>query len=82
MSEKIKIVKVVRGCFNEINGGEDEHGCNWMTFEVDYLAEQEDGTCAICGATLSEGWLCLDGAEEVCSDHIELDEKELDTLRK
>lgn len=52
--------------------GTDEHGCQWIEFEVDYLAEQEVGTCSICESEIESGWLCLDGGEEVCSDHVEL----------
>ena len=51
--------------------GTDEHGNQWIEFEVDYLAEQEDGECSICGAVLSSGWLCLDGGEEVCAEHVD-----------
>ena len=40
--------------------GTDQHGARWIEFEVDYLAEQTPGTCAICGVTLESGWLCLD----------------------
>ncbi len=50
--------------------GIDKDGNNWVEFEVDYLAEQEDGECSICGTPLSAGWMCLDGGEEVCSEHI------------
>ena len=50
--------------------GTDEHGNQWLTFEVDYFAEQESGTCAICSAELESGWLCLDGGDEVCDSHI------------
>jgi hypothetical protein len=50
--------------------GEDKDGNHWIQFEVDYFAEQEDGKCCICGATLSSGWMCLDGGDEVCKDHI------------
>lgn len=58
--------------------GTDQYGCNWIQFEVDYLAEQEDGECVICGAELSEGWMCLDGGDEVCDWHVRYveDEKE------
>jgi hypothetical protein len=49
--------------------GRDDSGCEWIQFEVDAFAEQEDGECSICGSDLSEGWLCLDGAEEVCAKH-------------
>jgi hypothetical protein len=51
--------------------GTDENGCYWIEFEVDYFAEQEPGECSICGAELASGWMCLDGGEEVCSEHIE-----------
>jgi len=50
--------------------GMDSNGCEWIQFEADYLAEQEDGECAICGRALSDGWLCLDGADEVCDSHV------------
>lgn len=50
--------------------GTDANGCSWIEFEVDYFAEQTDGECRICGATISSGWVCLDGGEEVCSDHV------------
>ena len=50
--------------------GTDYQGNIWTQFEVDYLAEQEDGECAICHAVLTEGWMCLDGGDEVCSRHI------------
>lgn len=52
--------------------GTDELGNQWIEFEVDYLAEQEPGECSICGAELESGWLCLDGGEEVCDEHVTL----------
>ena len=51
--------------------GTDDQGNAWIQFEVDYFAEQTDGECIICGETLADGWMCLDGGEEVCSSHIE-----------
>lgn len=51
--------------------GTAENGAIWIQFEVDYLAEQTDGECIICKETLTSGWMCLDGGEEVCSSHIE-----------
>jgi hypothetical protein len=51
--------------------GTDANGNEWIQFEVDYLAEQEDGTCDICGAVIGEGWTCLDGGEEVCDSHVD-----------
>ncbi|MEK6862325.1 MAG: hypothetical protein AABY07_10270 [Nanoarchaeota archaeon] len=41
-------------------------------FEVDHLAEQNTGGCCICGAELESGWMCLDGGDEVCSEHIDI----------
>ncbi len=55
--------------------GEDENGNLWVQFEVDSFAEQSPGECSICGAELWEGWLCLDGGEEVCDEHINLPDK-------
>lgn len=53
--------------------GTDVDGNHWVEFEVDYLAQEEDGECCICGAVLSAGWLCLDGGDEVCAEHVELE---------
>jgi hypothetical protein len=52
--------------------GTDEGGANWIEFEVDYGAEQEPGECDICGAEIETGWMCLDGGEEVCDEHVEI----------
>ena len=51
--------------------GTDEHGNQWIQFEVDYLALQSDGECSLCEAVLANGWLCLDGGEEVCDRHVD-----------
>ena len=50
--------------------GTDTNGNTWTQFEVDYLAAQDDGMCSICAATLTDGWVCLDGGEEICSSHV------------
>jgi hypothetical protein len=52
--------------------GTAEDGTKWIQFEVDYLAEQQDGECVECQAVLTSGWMCLDGGDEVCDSHIEL----------
>ena len=52
----------------------DEQGNHWREFHVDYLAEQSDGVCAECGKGLSSGWMCLDGGEEICGEHVEFQE--------
>jgi hypothetical protein len=51
--------------------GTDASGNKWIQFEVDYFAEQHDGECSICAAVLTQGWMCLDGGDEVCGEHIE-----------
>jgi len=51
--------------------GTDEHGNAWIQFEVDYLEDELPGECCICGQELESGWFCLDGGDEVCSDHVE-----------
>lgn len=51
--------------------GVDQHGNQWTEFTVDYGAEQEPGTCCICGAEIESGWLCLNGGDECCAEHVE-----------
>lgn len=53
--------------------GTDQHGLTWTQFEVDYLAEQEDGECVECHDTLSSGWMCMDGGDELCAEHVLFD---------
>jgi hypothetical protein len=60
----------------DMHTGTDKHGCIWSQFLVDALAEQEPGTCAICGAILHSGWHCLDGGDEVCNAHVQIDHAE------
>ena len=50
--------------------GTAENGAIWIQFEVDYLAEQTDGECIICKETLTSGWMCLDGADDICDEHV------------
>jgi hypothetical protein len=69
MSERI-VLHNVEGIARK--SGTDPNGCQWVQFEVDYLAEQEEGECCICGRTLTAGWLCLDGGDEVCDEHVEI----------
>lgn len=55
--------------------GTDRHGLTWTQFEVDYLAEQEDGECVECHDILSSGWVCMDGGDEICAKHVLFDTK-------
>jgi hypothetical protein len=57
-----------------VKSGTDEHGNIWTQFEVDYFAGQEPGECAICGAEIESGWMCMDGGDEVCDSHVEWQE--------
>jgi hypothetical protein len=54
--------------------GTDQDGLAWIEFEVDELAEQTTGECSICGAEIASGWLCLDGGDEACDEHVEYEE--------
>jgi hypothetical protein len=53
--------------------GTDEAGIMWI--EVDAFADQWPGECGICGAEITSGWLCLDGGDEACSDHVVISEE-------
>lgn len=44
----------------------DDGGLTWTHFVVDPLAEQEEFFCSICDEVSDEGYLCMDGGEEVC----------------
>lgn len=64
-------------CLHDVDGiavlsGTDEDGCTWTQFTVDEFAEQQPGICGICGAELRSGWMCGDGGEEVCDDHVQI----------
>jgi hypothetical protein len=67
MTEKI-ILHNVTGVRR--HSGTDQDGCRWIEFYMDDLADLEDGECVICGGPLSSGWMCRDGGEEICDDHV------------
>ena len=48
----------------------DIYGNCYTWFLVDSLAGQLPGTCVDCGSELWEGYLCLDGGQEYCEDHV------------
>lgn len=59
--------------------GTDKHGSIWMETEFepffeDFVETEEvEGvwpTCDICEKEMYSGWICLDGGDEVCGDHI------------
>lgn len=50
--------------------GYDEYDNQWVQFMVDELAGEEPGQCEICHLELWSGWMCLDGGEEVCAEHV------------
>ena len=53
--------------------GTDNHGMAWTQFEVDYLAEETDGTCSACQDEISHGCLCLDDSEELCNECLDFE---------
>ena len=75
--ETITLHNVERGMCHA--SGTDEHGNLWTEFEVDHMAEQSSGECCICGAELEEGFMCMDGGEEICHDHVEYAEDKVFT---
>jgi len=50
-------------------GGTDEHGNAWLEYTLETLEDGPD-TCDICEAEIESGWLCMDGGEVVCNEHI------------
>ena len=56
-SREVVVLRNVEGFTRK--SGTDKHGCQWVEFEVDYGAEQEQGECCFCGAEIESGWLCL-----------------------
>lgn len=53
---------------NDNNVHTDSGGHVWTHFVVDEFAMQEPGICEICGEETREGWLCLDGGDEMCME--------------
>ena len=49
--------------------GIDRSGALWVPFESD---REDFGGCSICGAEVESGYLCLDGADEVCTEHVQI----------
>jgi len=52
--------------------GTDEDGATWTQFVVNPsgVGLEETGECTICGTELEDGWMCLDGGDEVCNEHV------------
>ena len=72
MTEETNIsVTLDSDCISRLRG-QDEYDLYWIEFETDWFAGGEAGECSICSKEITEGWLCLDGGEEVCSSHINL----------
>ena len=47
-------------------------GLTWAEFKVDEFAAQQNGNCWACNSEISEGFMCMDGGEELCLDCVEL----------
>lgn len=48
--------------------GDDIHGQHWT--ESQYVGDGTPEDCCYCGATVLDGWQCLDGGEVCCSSHV------------
>ena len=59
--------------------GTDQYGRRWIEWEMDAFAGETPGICDICGKEITSGWLCLDGGEEVCDDHVVFEEDVFET---
>lgn len=54
----------------------DENGCDFIEFEVDWLAGEDVDFCVVRETAIEEGWLCLDGGSVYCNEHVEVIEDE------
>jgi len=50
--------------------GIDRSGALWIPFNNDRL--EWDGECSICDAEIENGYLCMDDANEVCAEHVQI----------
>lgn len=49
---------------------DDGEGCNTDGMEGSCLGHGDE--CSICSREIYQGWLCLDGGEVVCSEHVKV----------
>ena len=76
------LLKVDHPVISKITGT-DTDGLTWSSFLVDQLAEQLPGVCSICNAEIEDGFLCLDGGDEVCTKYIDfINPQEEEKLRQ
>jgi hypothetical protein len=48
-------------------GGTDQHGAAWLEFTV----EEDEEICTECQEPiLDSGWVCMDGGDVVCNEHV------------
>jgi hypothetical protein len=70
--DRITIRLTKRG---ERRSGRDLRGRDWIEFDVAYDQGQHDAVCAICGRPISSGWVCLASCDEICDDHLTIEER-------
>ena len=58
--------------------GECTNGLQWIEYELDPFTMDEpyEDECSICGREIVAGWLCLDGGETVCSEHVHIQRRD------
>lgn len=50
-------------------------GLSWYEWYLDAFAGEDPGVCDICGRKgLEHAYICLDGGEEVCIEHVRREE--------
>jgi hypothetical protein len=56
---------------------QDQFGQLWVPIQVDHFAEQSSVDCSVCHNIGDDGWLCLDGGQELCPCHVMVTTEEL-----
>ena len=70
-NQAIIITVTIDGAASRLYGVCDQ-GAEWHQFAEDCLTEVGEGECVECGATINQGWQCLDGYEYACNDCVKV----------
>jgi hypothetical protein len=54
------------------SAGEDQYGRAWIP--VEKFQDQPPIHCIFCDKVVTIGWMCMDGGEEICVDHMAIRE--------
>lgn len=53
-----------------LKSGIDRDGLMWVEFTVDEFADQESEECAFCHRKVYSGWMCPEGGDVCCNEHV------------